>query len=84
MYCEENPEQYVVKGSGISAMGGYSFIVVGGSGCYIVWTTDFVDLLFRFQCYNLECTWTQMVQKLDNARELTTALGVPDSIANCT
>ncbi len=63
---------------GISLPNGKSFLVIGGeSGSYLS------DSLLELTCFNKTCTWNEMDQKLDVARELSVAIVLPDNQANC-
>ena len=39
--------------------------------------------IYLLECYDYECFWTQMKQKLDTYRANFVAFGIPDTLANC-
>ena len=66
--------------AGVTTPDGKNFLFIGG---YNDDTEQKEDSVYKLQCYNLNCEWTKMDQKLRFARRNFVASFVPDSLLNC-
>lgn len=65
------PSLYLVSHGGAMVSLGPDLFFIGAEGIYLL------------ECYDYECFWTQMKQKLDTYRANFVAFGIPDTLVNC-
>ena len=53
-------------------------LAIGGASC-----GGYSNLLFKLVCYDDDCQWEEMSQKLKVARNYFVAMAIPDEMAVC-
>ena len=66
--------EMVSLGNRLITMGGYNYGEEFGG---------FQNIMFQFECSNLNCQWKQMAQTLDYARRDFVAMLIPNELTDC-
>ncbi len=66
--------------AGVVTADGKSLILIGGGNAQ---NYRELDTLYRLQCFNLDCEWTMMEQKLKVARDSMVAMLIPEANVTC-